>query len=225
MQRSSLSFRRLIGIVRGIVRRGLALIGALADSCSAGVFLSGEKLRGGWEGACEALRTHPRSTAEPPSPSSRPAGTFATFWPHFNTKLGLRQCQRFVELLVVRFRQETPPRSIRNGSNFAPAAMTADSTRVRAHPGQSRASRNRRHPRRRLFRQARPGAAQEEITSSISGRRNRAKIAAAEIPFFAHQPANFVPFVSLERGAHALRDDAKFFPDFAKRAGRHRCAA
>ena len=29
--------------------------------------------------------------------------------------------------------------------------------------------------------------------------RNRAKIAAAEIPFFAHQAANFVPLVSLER--------------------------
>ena len=55
--------------------------------------------------------------------------------------------------------------------------------------------------------------------------RNRAKIAAAEFPFFAHQAANFVPLVSLERGAHRLARRSKFFPDFAKRAGRHRCAA
>jgi hypothetical protein len=42
------------------------------------------------------------------------------------------------------------------------------------------------------------------------GSRNRPKIPAAEIPFFAHQAANLVPIVSLECITYFLRDDRNF---------------
>src|SRR6202521_876436 len=43
------------------------------------------------------------------------------------------------------------------------------------------------------------------------GRRNRPEIAAAEVPFFSHQAAHFVPLASLERSTHGSRDNRNFF--------------
>jgi hypothetical protein len=42
------------------------------------------------------------------------------------------------------------------------------------------------------------------------GRRNGSKIAAAEVPLFAHQAANLVPLAPLERGTQRLRNDRDF---------------
>src|SRR5580692_3026365 len=146
---------------------------AATDRCPASClallagFLPWENLQAGRGVAREAHRTYPRSTRAPPSQSWRPAGPFATRGTHFNTKCLRRVLQGF-EGPPGPDCKATPARSIFIGSNLAPSATMAASTRARASGSISNVT----HPpppAPQTFPASAPRRRAEEITRSTSG--------------------------------------------------------